>query len=302
MEKLIGVTLDTHTELMPGREVIDIVRRHEDWGFESQWLSDALGREPFATAAWLLANTSRIKVGTAVAVMYGRDATTAAQMRTTLNEFSGGRFLMGMGVSNAQIIGLRHGQWVPPATKLREYLTQLNNDISTSAEWGGEKPVYIAAHGPLSQKIACELADGIMTWTMMPAHIRHTRERIGRDKAINAQMACIFTEDAETAYETARRYIPVWLSLPHYRQAWLDSGFEESDFANGGSNRLFDALFAWGSPQAIRDKISEYHEAGASRVIVEPIRMVKEIRKHPIIGDIMVEGDFGQLERLAPLL
>ncbi len=302
MTKLIGVTLDTHTELMPGREVIDIVRRHEDWGFESQWLSDAMGREPYTLAAYLLANTSRIKVGTAVAVIYGRDAMTAAQASTTLNELSGGRFLMGMGVSNAQIIALRHGQWVPPAAKLREYLTQLNNDMSSSAEWGGEKPVYIAAHGPLSQKIACELADGIMTWTMMPAHIRHTRERIGPDKAINAQMACIFTEDAEVAYATARKYIPVWLSLPHYRQAWLDSGFDESDFANGGSNRLMDALFGWGSPQAIRDKIAEYHEAGATRVIVEPIRQLEKTRSHPIMGEIVVEGDFAQLEKLAPLL
>ena len=298
----VGVTLDTHTEMLPGREVVEIVRRHEEWGFESQWLSDALGREPFALASWLLAHTSRIKVGTAVANLYGRDAMTAAQMRNTLNELSGGRFLMGLGVSNAQINALRHAPWVPPATKLREYLTQLANDMSTSAEWGGEKPVYVAAHGPLSQKVACELADGIMTWTMMPAHIRHTRQRMGPDKAINAQMACIFTEDPQIAYETARKYIPIWLSLPHYRQAWMDSGFEESDFEDGGSTRLMDALFGWGSPQAIRDKITEYHEAGATRVIVEPIRVVREARTHPLLGEILVEGDFGQLEKLAPLL
>ncbi len=302
MTKHIGVTLDTHTELSPGREVVDIVKRHEDWGFESQWLSDAMGREPFALASWLLANTSRIKVGTAIANMYGRDAMTAAQMRTTLNELSGGRFLLGLGVSNEQINQLRHAQWMPPATKLREYLTQMANDLSTSAPWEGEKPVYVAAHGPVSQRVACEMADGIMTWTMMPAHIRHTRERMGEGKAINAQMACIFTEDPEVAYETARKYIPVWLSLPHYRQAWLDSGFDESDFANGGSNRLFDALFGWGSPQKIREKIAEYHEAGATRVIIEPIRLVKEVRQHPIIGDILVEGDFSQLEKLSPLL
>lgn len=302
MAKWVGVTLDTHTEMLPGAKVVEIVRRHEEWGFESQWLSDAMGREPFALASWLLAHTSRIKLGTAVANIYGRDAMTAAQMRNTLNELSNGRFLMGLGVSNAQINALRHAEWMPPATKLREYLGQLNADPSTSAGWDGPMPVYIGAHGPLSQNIACELADGIMTWTMMPAHIRHTRERIGPDKAINAQMACIFTQDAETAYATARQYIPIWLSLPHYRQAWLNSGFDESDFANGGSNRLLDALFGWGSPQKIREKIAEYHEAGATRVIVEPIRQVRKPTHHPLLGEILVEGDFEQLEALAPLL
>jgi probable F420-dependent oxidoreductase len=302
MTKHIGVTLDLHTELWPGKDVVAQVKRHEEWGFESQWLSDAMCREPLSLASWLLANTTRIKIGTAIANMYGRDAMTAAQARTTLNELSGGRFLMGLGVSNEQINALRHAEWMPPAKKLRQYLTQMRDDMSISAPWDGEKPVYIAAHGPVSQKIACELADGIMTWTMMPAHIRHTRERLGPDKAINAQMACIFTEDPEVAYETARKYIPVWLSLPHYRQAWLDSGFTEADFENGGSARLFDALFGWGSPQKIREKIAEYHEAGATRVILEPIRLVKEVHQHPIIGDILVEGDFGQLAKLSPLL
>ena len=302
MSRMVGVTLNTHLDLAPGREVVETVKRHEDWGFESQWLSDAMGREPFALASWLLANTTRIKIGTAVANLYGRDAMTAAQMRTTLNELSGGRFLMGLGVSNEQINQLRHAQWVPPAAKLRAYLTQLNNDLSTSAEWTGEQPVYVAAHGPRSQDIACELADGLMTWTMMPAHIRHARERIGPDKAINAQMACIFTEDPEVAYETARKYITVWLSLPHYRQAWIESGFDESDFENGGSKRLLDALFGWGSPRAIQAKVAEYHEAGATRVLLEPIRLVGEVRQHPIIGDIVVEGDFEQLEKLSPLM
>lgn len=302
MAGLVGVTLDTHTEMLPGSDVIAIVRKHEAWGYESQWLSDALGREPFPLAAMLLAHTSRLKVGTAVANMYGRDEMTAAQMRNTLNEFSGGRFLLGLGVSNAGINAIRHAEWVQPVPKLREYLGRMAADPSTSAKFEGPQPVYIAAHAPGAQKVAREMADGIMTWAMPPEHIKLSRERIGPDKEINAQMVCSFAEDPAVARETIRKYIPTWLQIPSYRAAWVSAGFEEADFAEGGSDRLIDAIAGWGSPEKIARKIAEYHDAGATRVIVEPVRLVVGEKLHPLLGQLHVEGDFDQLERLGPLV
>src|SRR4051812_7006448 len=100
---LIGITLNKHIDFLPLADVVDIARNLEAQGYESLWLVDAFAREPFALAAWLLAKTARIKVGTGVANVYGRDAVSAAQFRQTLGEASGGRFLLGLGVSNQRI-------------------------------------------------------------------------------------------------------------------------------------------------------------------------------------------------------
>lgn len=302
MYKSVGVTLDTHTDLLPGREVIEIVKRHEALGFESQWLSDAMGREPFALAATLLAHTSRIKVGTAIANIYGRDAMTAAQMRTTLAELSGGRFLLGLGVSNQWINDLRHAEWIAPVPKLRAYLEHMNGDLSVSCKPAEPAPVYVAAHAAGLQRVGREHADGLMTWTMPPQHIQISRQRLGPDKAINAQMVCIFEEDADRARETARKYLQLWLAIPSYRVAWTEAGFDESDFEDGGSDRWVDAIAAWGSPEKIADKIAEYHDAGATRVITEPVRLAPEVMIHPLGTQVYVLPDFEKLETLAPIL
>jgi alkanesulfonate monooxygenase SsuD/methylene tetrahydromethanopterin reductase-like flavin-dependent oxidoreductase (luciferase family) len=141
-----------------------------------------------------------------------------------------------------------------------------------------------------------------MTWAMPPRHVAASRARLGPDKAINAQMVCIFEEDAAVARETARKYLTIWLAIPSYRKAWMESGFAEADLADGGSDALIDAIAAWGSPERIAEKIAEYHGAGASRVIVEPVRLRKAEFIHPLTGPMYVESDFESLERLAPLL
>jgi alkanesulfonate monooxygenase SsuD/methylene tetrahydromethanopterin reductase-like flavin-dependent oxidoreductase (luciferase family) len=137
---------------------------------------------------------------------------------------------------------------------------------------------------------------------MPPQHIRLSRERLGPDKAINSQMVCVFEEDADRARETARKYLQLWLAIPSYRVAWTEAGFDESDFEDGGSDRWVDAIAAWGSPEKIADKIAEYHDAGATRVITEPVRLAPEVMDHPLGTKVFVLPDFEKLDTLAHVL
>jgi len=299
----VGVTMDMHMDLQPGTELVKLARRIESAGYESLWLSDAMSREPYATATFLLANTTKLKVGTAIATVYGRDAMTSAQARRTIAEFSGGRFFLGLGVSNKQIIDLRHGEWIKPSLKLGRYLDQLHADLSVSAAPAKPAPVYVAAHGPELQKLGRDKADGILTWTMPPGHIARSRKFLGPKSEISAQVPCVFNTDPAAARATARKYLaPIWLPLPHYRKAWMESGLSEKDFEGEGSDALIDAIFAWGDNAKIAKKIKEYHDAGANRVIAEPLRNAPPGSVHPLTGPVYVTADWDGLIALAPAL
>lgn len=298
---LIGVTLDTHTDQLPAASVVNIVQKIERLGFDSVWLSDAFGREPLILAAWLLARTERLRVGTAIASVYGRDADSAAQTRTTLGEASGGRFLLGLGVTNPYMAGLRKADWIPPVPKMSAFLDQLNGATVASAE--GSAPVYVAAHAPGLAKLGRDKADGILTWAMPPAHTAAMRAMIGEGPHISAQLPVILNGDPAEARQIARDYLTVWLGLPSYRKAWAEAlGLEDADFENGGSDRLIDTVVAWGDEAAIRARVDEYAEAGATRIIIEPLGKPTVAQGHVIEGHGKMEADWTMLDRLAPAL
>lgn len=297
----IGVTLDTHTDFLPAGDVVALAKKIETLGFESLWLSDAFSREPLALAAWLLAKTETLKVGTAIANVYGRDADSAAQVRKTLGEASGGRFLLGLGVSNKYMNDMRKAEWVPPLKKMGPYLDQLNSAVVASAE--GTAPVYVAAHAEGLAKLGRDKANGILTWTMPTAHTASMRALLGEGPHISAQLPVIPVSDPVEARQIGRDYLTVWLGLPSYRTAWAEiAGMTDADFENGGSDRLIDTIVAWGDEAAIRKRIGEYEAAGATRVIIEPLRKAQNAAHEVIEGHGKMAADWDALDRLAPVL
>ncbi len=75
-------------------------------------------------------------------------------------------------------------------------------------------------------------------------------------------------EDADVARTLARRALSIYMPLPAYQKEWRNWGFEEADWADGGSDRLIDMIVAWGDEAAIRARIQEYEDAGASHIAV----------------------------------
>ena len=258
------------TEPFGASELIELVRGVESRGYDSVWLPELFGREPIATAGVLLARTERIAVGTAIANVYVRDAAAMAQAHRTLAELSGGRFILGLGVSNARLNESRGHTWHTPVVKMTAYLDALAKARIDSPAPAATAPVLVAAHGPRLQRLAAEKADGVITYLMPPEHTAQSRARIG-DVALAPVAFFLAERDPAVARRKARGALRVYIQLDYYHREWRKLGFADADFADGGSDALIDQLVAWGDERALQDRIAAFERAGASRVIVLPL-------------------------------
>ncbi len=144
-ERRLGVMFNT--DRMSGEALVEFARRVESTGIDTLWVPELFGREPFAASGHLLANTSTLTVATGIANVYARDAVAAAAGGATLAEFSGDRFVLGLGVSNAGLVGMRGHDWEPPVEKLEQYLQGIA-EAKIQVPGFHAAPVHVAAHGP----------------------------------------------------------------------------------------------------------------------------------------------------------
>lgn len=265
----LGVILMTEQFRSP--ELVDVVNHLESQRYTSVWLPELFGREPIATAGYLLGRTSSITIATGIANVYVRDAHATAQARHTLAELSDGRFMLGLGVSNIGLNQARGHEWQKPLGKMRAYLDAMAGVKVDAPAPSGPAPLYIAAHGPQLQKLGAERTDGIITYLMPPEHTRESRARIGAGPTLSAVAAFIAESDPVIARTKARTALRMYMQLDYYHREWRKLGFTESDFTNGGSDALIDALVAWGDAAALKRRVMAYETAGASRVIVMPL-------------------------------
>ncbi len=264
MSKIAGVVSAADT--MRPDALIAYALRLEELGYDSLWLPDVFGREVYLTAGHILANTSRLRVATGIAHIYGRDAISTAQASRTLAELSGGRFINGLGVSN-QIAAEMYGvAWGKPVRRMRSYLEAMAQAPLQIRKPASVAPVYVAAHGPKMLALAAELADGANTYLMPTEHTREARRILGADKRLNVVLPCCLCEDPVPARAVARKGLSIYLSLQVYQERWAAYGFGAEDYANGGSDRLIDTFIAWGDASAIRERAAAHIEAGADEI------------------------------------
>lgn len=263
----IGVLFNT--DRMTGPEFVDYAKRLETAGIESVWLAELFGREPFAAAGNLLANTTTLRVGTAIANIYARDAVAAAAASATLAESSGNRFELGLGVSNAGLNQSRGHEWTSPVPRLESYLQAIHATKLTMPEH--EYPIHVAAHGPKMLEAAGANADGVFTYLMNPEHTARTAEALPDGRRLTPMMMCLLCEDPDDARRLARKAIGYYTGLAYYHRAWRTLGFDDSDFANNGSDRLVDAIVAWGSIDDIQARLAQQQDAGATRMVIIPL-------------------------------
>lgn len=257
----------TAADSMSAGELIDHAQRLEGLGYPAMWITDVFGREIYVTAGHLLAHTTAIKVATGIAHIYGRDPIASEQAGRTLSEFSGGRFIQGLGVSHPVAAEMRGVAWENPATKMREYVLAMRGEtpIHTPSD-APPVPIWIAAHGPKMMAVAAEVADGANTYLQPPDHSRTSRDVLGPDKALNVVMPCCLTTNPEVGRAAGRRVLSIYLPLPAYQRQWAADGFDESDWSDGGSDRLVDTYVAWGDLDAIRGRMQAHIDAGATGI------------------------------------
>ena len=272
----IDVGVIVSTETMQTQALTSFAKRLEAQGYESLWLPELFGREPIATAGYLLGQTERLRVATGIANVYVRDAHAMAQTRQTLAELSGGRFILGLGVSNVGLNTTRGHDWQMPLPKMRDYLDAMDAATIEAPEPAQPAALYIAAHGPKLQALGGERTDGIITYLMLPEHTVSSRARIGPTAALNVVSPFLAESDPTIAREKARKALQYYLTLDYYHREWSKLGYTEADFADGGSDRLIDALVAWGDEDALRERVAAYRSAGASRVVIMPFDTARD--------------------------
>ncbi len=285
------------TEGTRGADLVNHVRRLESLGYHELWLPEIAGREPFATCGYLLAKTARIKISSGIANVYAHDADSAAQAANTLAEFSDGRFSLGLGVSHPVLVEPRGHQWVRPVPKMRGYLARLREAPLESPRAAQPAPVIVAGHGPGLLKVAREMADGAFLFLQPLAATRQARAMLTPEQELHVVVRCVFESDATKARDLARRACAFYISLPPYHEAWGRMGFESADWTNGGSDRLIDAICAWGDAETIRARLAEFYAAGASHVVLYPCNPDESYTPHSAMS---THWNWPLLEALAP--
>src|SRR5258708_4053544 len=166
--------------------------RVQAWGYGALWISEAVGREVFSACAWLLANTSSLIISSGIANIYARDPFSAAAAQKGLNEQSGGRFLLGLGVSHIPLVeGVRKLQYGKPVATMRAYLRAMAEAPYQSVPAAVPPKTVLAALGPKMLELSAESADGAHPYNLTPEHTRQARPLLATRNLLRVHPAAI---------------------------------------------------------------------------------------------------------------
>ncbi|MBA2608675.1 MAG: TIGR03620 family F420-dependent LLM class oxidoreductase [Actinobacteria bacterium] len=261
----------THTETMPAADAIALAQRVESLGYSTLWLPETAGKDPFALIGMLASHTTELRFATGIANIFHRHPGVMKQAAMTLAEQSGGRFLLGIGVSHGPMVaGLRGLDYSRPLASMSNYLDAY--DASPYMAFPPAEPPkrVLAALGPKMLELARDKADGAHPYWTTPEHTELARKILGPDKLLLVEQKVVGTTDAGTARLAAAGALAMYRTLPNYRNNWLRLGFTDDDI-DGAAPRFLDAVVAWGTTEAIKSRVQEHTDAGADHVCVQPL-------------------------------
>lgn len=291
--------------LNPGRDLgaaVDLARRAEALGYESAWVTHGLGRDSFLVLAYGAA-TTRLRVGNGVVPIYPRHPAVMAQSALTLAEVTGGRFVLGIGVSHRPMMEAMLGMTLAdPLEVMREYVAVLRGAFAGGASFTGRHyrvqwtyavperppapPIYLAGLSRRMLELAGEIADGVILWLCPPAYVRDVavpalergRRRAGKTLAGFAVVSAVplaITDDRGAALGAFRGELVRYLGLPYYRamleSAGLGDGLREFDRTGETPVAVAEALGAVGDAATARAYVRAYRDAGVTLPAVRPI-------------------------------
>lgn len=285
-----------------GRSLEESIKRAQEaerLGYESVWvtqLPDA--RDAAIVLAAYAAATKWVRLGTGVLPIYTRHPTAMAQMAASLDELSGGRFILGIGVSHKVTVENMWGLKLEhPVDAMREYLTIVRESLQNgaasvageqfTAHWAysaprrSEMPVMISALSPKMLELAGEFADGVVLWMCSPKYVSDVvvpRVAAGRQKAgksmdgfeiVAAIAACLTTDRAE-GQKVFAKSVERYANLPYYRKMMDASGFADDLAAGRVTESMLDELSGIGDEAQVRDVVRRYRDAGTTLPCVGP--------------------------------
>jgi probable F420-dependent oxidoreductase len=246
-------------------EVTEVVAELEQLGYSAVWVGD-IGGDLFGSVAALLATTKTAVVATGIANIWLRTPEETARQHATLSAEHGRRFLLGLGVSHAHLVERVAGEeYKRPLARMRAFLDGLD---------AAEVPVpvderVLAALGPQALALAGERTAGTHPYLTTPEHSATARAALGDDAIVAPEQGLILETDPDKARAIAREFLSRYIVAPNYTNNWRRLGFGDDDLADGGSDRLVDALIAWGDENALAARVQAHRDAGASHVCVQ---------------------------------
>ncbi|HZP31473.1 MAG TPA: LLM class F420-dependent oxidoreductase [Acidimicrobiia bacterium] len=255
----------------PAARAQELAAELEELGYGTLWVPDAVGRDPLVNASLLLSGTGQLKVATGIANIYGRDPMAMAAGWKTVSEAFPGRFLLGLGVSHQPAVeGLRGHTYGPPLATMRAYLDAMDEAIFVAAQPSRPPERCLAALGPKMLALAAERTRGAHPYFVPPEHTAFARDVLGPDALLAPEQMVVVETDPSRARGIARAamraYVP---GLPNYTNNLRRLGFTDDDFAGELSDRLVDAVVAWGDLDALRARVQAHVDAGADHVALQ---------------------------------
>jgi probable F420-dependent oxidoreductase len=260
-------------DALPTPEARRAAQLIEELGFGALWVAEAVGRDPLVASAVLLSATERIPLATGIANIYARDPMAMAAGQKTLAEAYPGRFLLGLGVSHAHLVSnVRKHDYSKPYSYMVDYLAQMDESLFMARGPEGDPGRVLAALGPKMLQLAAESANGAHPYFTTPEHTKIARDTMGADALLAPEQMVVLETDPVEARRIARAGMAVYLRAPNYLNNLARLGFDDADIADGGSDRLVDAIVAWGSEAQIAARVAEHHDAGADHVCVQVLQ------------------------------
>jgi probable F420-dependent oxidoreductase len=230
----------------------------EALGYGAIWA----GGSPAADLSWIepiLEPTTNLKVATGIVNIWTADAGPVSESFHRIEKAYPGRFLLGIGVGHPEA----HQEYRKPIDALREYLDRLD-------EYGVPKGRrVVAALGPQVLKLSAQRSAGAHPYLTTPEHTAMAREVMGPQAFLAPEHKVVVTTDAEKARAVGRKALDVYLNLQNYLNSWKRLGFTDEEVAKPGSDRLVDAVVAYGTVDAIAARLKEHLDAGADHVPVQ---------------------------------
>ena len=244
----------------------------ESLGFNALWIPESLGsKEIFAHASILLAATKTLIVASGIANIWARDPVAMSNGARTLQEAYADRFLCGIGVSHKPTIDARlGGGYEKPLARMRGYL-----DAMDKAPYVGPNrkdpppPRVVAALGPQMLRLAAERSLGAHPYFVPVAHTPIARKELGAGPLLAVEQAAALNEDPAAGRATARRHMKRYLELDNYVNNLRRLGWGDADIGAGGSDRLVDAIVAWGDVSAVKARADAHRKNGADHVCLQ---------------------------------
>ncbi|QYX80563.1 LLM class F420-dependent oxidoreductase [Streptomyces akebiae] len=237
-------------------ELAEAAAELEELGFGAIWLG---GSTAVRHAVPLVEATKRITVATGIQSIWQYEAAETAVGFANLEAAHPGRFLLGLGVSHAKLAE----QYRRPYAAMVDYLDALD-----TAGVPADRRV-LAALGPKMLRLARDRSAGSHPYLVTPEHTAQARDALGTGRLLAPELKVILETDADRARAIARAHLAFYLTLPNYTNTFLRLGFTEADLGDGGSDRLIDAVYAWGADERIRARVDEFHAAGADHVALQ---------------------------------